>query len=886
MESHIPSQRKLARLFPTLPFLIKVAAAIVIALVALVVLSAVTWDIASSVRLRRVRARVTSAGVPLLLSDLAAEKRVTDESQNAANLYEAAFSLMEALGNERDDFRALWEKTKKCSPGVAIDDELLTELRTYAGKRREIYDALRKARNLKECAYHLDYSTHTVLLPHLSKARECGRMLALAMALDTEEGRGGEGLEKVRDGVALSRSLSEEPFLISHLVAMAIANLSLSDEAERVVSRGDVPSDALEALQAELWDYAESYSMRTAFEGELASVEAMFGALIAGEAKPGELGDSGNLYLKTYDATPVFLKKGLLKADEAFALERLFEMVEMTGADNLLENGAGPSWVEPRESYIVSRMILPGYGRAFLQAERHKCRLRAAATALAAVRFMRDNGRWPYAIDEMAPEYIPEVPQDPFFDGAALVYRVTDDGIIVYSVGENRRDDGGDEAADLGTFRVWMEESGQDVSLAAETGEMIQRWRMMDFPAALAEARALGIPTTMEEFNNLREAIPAEENAATYYEEAFGLISIAYDDPALMEVLPIIGSAALPEDPSEALPPETLDAIRQVLEANSEALSLLHRGTECERCAFTVEWDGYESQLPHLAKARQAARLLTLAAILDAEEGRGEAASLRMDDALALSRGLSQEPTVIASLIAFAVGGIAVRDGLSRAVARGGADGGALEAMQSRLGEAAGRVSVAGSFDGEIAAYADIYREMDGGNYSVLKSAFALDEAQMSDAERTQIRATAAMELELGVRCLLEMREAAANATPEVLSRAASGEFFGEDRPSGRFFRAITGSLPRVIVQAGKAKARLLSAEAAVAAARYRNDNGHWPARLDALVPRYIETLPLDPFTGEALLYRVEDEAAVVYSRGPEGGEPGDFDEWGGVSVR
>jgi len=53
------------------------------------------------------------------------------------------------------------------------------------------------------------------------------------------------------------------------------------------------------------------------------------------------------------------------------------------------------------------------------------------------------EGRWPESLDELVPAYIDAVPLDPF-DEKPLRYKVEADRIVVYSIGENEVDDGGD----------------------------------------------------------------------------------------------------------------------------------------------------------------------------------------------------------------------------------------------------------------------------------------------------------------------------------------------------------------------------------------------------------------------------------------------------------
>ena len=75
-------------------------------------------------------------------------------------------------------------------------------------------------------------------------------------------------------------------------------------------------------------------------------------------------------------------------------------------------------------------------------ATRVMARIRMADIALALQRYRLANGRLPKTLDDLIPDLLPAVPLDPFTD-EPLHYRPTDDGFVVYSVGDDREDDGG-----------------------------------------------------------------------------------------------------------------------------------------------------------------------------------------------------------------------------------------------------------------------------------------------------------------------------------------------------------------------------------------------------------------------------------------------------------
>jgi len=65
--------------------------------------------------------------------------------------------------------------------------------------------------------------------------------------------------------------------------------------------------------------------------------------------------------------------------------------------------------------------------------------------------------------------------------------------------------------------------------------------------------------------------------------------------------------------------------------------------------------------------------------------------------------------------------------------------------------------------------------------------------------------------------------------------------------------------------------ALLDSLRAALACERYRLVQGNWPPTLSALVPQYLSAIPLDPFSGQPLLYRLLPDGVVIYSVGTNG---------------
>jgi hypothetical protein len=68
--------------------------------------------------------------------------------------------------------------------------------------------------------------------------------------------------------------------------------------------------------------------------------------------------------------------------------------------------------------------------------------LRCAIVALAAKRYQQARGHWPANLAELAPAFLTAVPLDPY-DGQPIRSRRLENGIVVYSIGSDRVDNGG-----------------------------------------------------------------------------------------------------------------------------------------------------------------------------------------------------------------------------------------------------------------------------------------------------------------------------------------------------------------------------------------------------------------------------------------------------------
>jgi len=96
------------------------------------------------------------------------------------------------------------------------------------------------------------------------------------------------------------------------------------------------------------------------------------------------------------------------------------------------------------QEHLFSRAMMPSLELSFSRIFAAQAAARLSQTAIALQQHRLSRGRYPAALQELTPAWLPEVPSDPF-DALPLRYRRLDgDAYLLYSIGPDGKDDGGD----------------------------------------------------------------------------------------------------------------------------------------------------------------------------------------------------------------------------------------------------------------------------------------------------------------------------------------------------------------------------------------------------------------------------------------------------------
>jgi hypothetical protein len=285
-------------------------------------------------------------------------------------------------------------------------------------------------------------------LDDIQENRAVASLLAPHARLQAHDGRIDEALGSSQAILGTARVAAATPTLINALVCMAIRAVAVGS-IERSLGQGEPSPAALRAVQQALEAEADRPLLCDALRGERATIEEF--ARAVGEGRVGrDLADqfdggppdvTGNPTLDRWLHT---LRGGGWRKSKAAAFVRYYTaLVEIAkdSPDALDERPDDVAAAVDRLSPALRNQVT-GIDKMQEADGRSRALLRSAAAAVAAERFRRDTGRWPASLDELVPAYLKAVPRDPY-DRQPLRLRRLADGVVIYSAGSDRTDDGG-----------------------------------------------------------------------------------------------------------------------------------------------------------------------------------------------------------------------------------------------------------------------------------------------------------------------------------------------------------------------------------------------------------------------------------------------------------
>ncbi len=382
-----------------------------------------------------------------------------------------AMAKMTDLKEWQNYYRALAAKTNDFpvppTPQSPSADVLLALSKYDSG-----IEEVRKASILPYSRFPLNYSSdhpfEDILLPHLAALKRCCQVLELRSCAELENGQSDKAQNDVKLTFRLIDSIHSEPFVISHLVRIAMTSLALQPVWEGLVKHkwSDMQLAELDRALAPL-DFLNDYefTMRDERAGAILEIDSMrqhrdykeiemlLGGILSMTDENDPIEYSAPSKLSELLSSPV----GLYLMPSGWYFENELTVAEMHQQCFLPMIDTNLQVALPkirRDANEYFKQLNPGpwniialfstelrsSGRKFAYGQNS---INMARVACALERYRLAHGEYPETLDALAPQFIAQIPHD-VIGGKPLHYHRTDGGkFLLYSIGWNETDDDG-----------------------------------------------------------------------------------------------------------------------------------------------------------------------------------------------------------------------------------------------------------------------------------------------------------------------------------------------------------------------------------------------------------------------------------------------------------
>jgi hypothetical protein len=355
---------------------------------------------------------------------------------------------------------------------------------------------LGQALNHPKLDFELRYDPDPSLpLPHISMMQQAAQELATITVLNLHDGDTGQATTNLLTILAIAQRDWRDDFIISHLVRAGIAAIG-AEATWELLQATNVTDVQLAAVQGGwqqmnfLKDAENTFAVQRLWTAGIiekarashANFTKFFDGAGSGSGGSGVLsGSPASTWEMMTEAPSHATVEALWRSSWSFTeelqvfqqnqiiLETLramqtnhsqFYKADFDQMATRLLSIRGTN----RPPLILRALAIPDFpqasgqdqSRVLLRTLKSDTEGRIVVTAIALKRFQLQRGQFPVTLAELTPAYLPAVIIDPF-DGKPLKYRPNDDGtFLLYSVGEDGIDDGGDAGSPSDRPERWL----------------------------------------------------------------------------------------------------------------------------------------------------------------------------------------------------------------------------------------------------------------------------------------------------------------------------------------------------------------------------------------------------------------------------------------------
>jgi hypothetical protein len=328
--------------------------------------------------------------------------------------------------------------------------DVLAVLSVYNPTLEKLREAAQRPAARLPMNYDNGFEDVSTLLPGLAMEKRWAQFLKLRAVAELQDNQGAAALEDVKLLERLTDTLRDQPFLISHLVRIAMQALAVQPIYEGLAQHrwNDAQLNELESTLGEK-DFLADFQF--AMRGERTCAIYTFEVMrLTREMK----NYSGEEYGGQMVTNSMRLMPDAFFYQNELSFARMYDRYVLPLADltnrtvSVAACHAGDVEIQEEVKHwslykTLARMAFPAVGKSVERFALIQSQVDMARVACALERFRLAHGNYPETLDALAPQFIEKVPHD-LINGQPLHYHRTEDGkFVIYSVGWNEKDDGG-----------------------------------------------------------------------------------------------------------------------------------------------------------------------------------------------------------------------------------------------------------------------------------------------------------------------------------------------------------------------------------------------------------------------------------------------------------
>ena len=415
----------------------------ILAVIAVLVIAhlAVTFVLGSRVKAKI--AAIRAEGSPTTAADLAGP--TIPDNKNAAVLYGKAFELM-ATRQATEDWPVVGAITSRSER--AEDPTLWNKAAEVLSRYQGVISLIEQAQMRPKCRFPVNWGLGLgAQFPHFAPVRRLAQLLHAQALIDAKAGKMDEALRSTELAFELVDSIKDEPTLVSQLVRISVVGIATRTFTD-VLEYGGIDESQARRMYGALSAINMDTSTVTAIEGERTLGILAFQGVHNNSP-------SGKGLLKAAGLPPLihtWFWRPMLYADEIYYLRGVSADLHRVSLPyrEFSKHPSPFSNQDPPRYAFLSGVLTPLYTRARSAAA--QAGINGTQIVLALQVYKDRYGGYPASLGEPRAKLGWTIPEDPF-SGKDFVYKRRGDGFLLYSIGENLKDDGARKYSSYATRR-------------------------------------------------------------------------------------------------------------------------------------------------------------------------------------------------------------------------------------------------------------------------------------------------------------------------------------------------------------------------------------------------------------------------------------------------